>query len=656
MNERGIAAAALSIRSLTMDAVQKANSGHPGLPMGCAELAATLYGEVLKHNPADSKWVDRDRFVLSAGHGSMLLYSILHLCGYKVSIDDIKQFRQVGSKCPGHPEYGQTDGVENTSGPLGQGVAMAVGMAVAETMLAARFNTAKHTIVDHYTYSLVGEGCLMEGVSSEASSLAGHLKLGKLIVFYDENRISIDGSTEIAFTDDIAKRYEAYGWQVLQGSMYNPAEIVSLVNTAKDCKNKPTLIMLKSIIGKGAPNEGTADVHGAPLGIEGVAAAKKNLGLPADKNFYVLPEAYEYYDGKKNSWEKAEKNWKAEFEAWSKENPALRSQWDAFYEGKPTGQTGLPVYKTGDKIATRSASGEMLNVMASRYKNLVGGSADLMGPNKTKVTDDDGIYTSENRKGRTIEFGIREFAMSAISAGIALHGGLRPFCATFLIFSDYLRPSLRIAALMKINTIYILTHDSIFVGEDGPTHQPVETLAALRAIPNVQVLRPGDAEETEAAWEMAMESRDHPVCMAFSRQNLTVYEKADPDWKNTIRTGAYIVKEGTAKPDITILATGSEVNLALEAVKQLGNKQIRVVSVIDRTLFSKQDAVIRNRIIGGAKRIVTAEAGISMGWEAFASSAADMFCINGFGESGPASKVAESLGFTAEKLAEILKK
>jgi len=656
MNEKGIAAAALSVRSLSMDAIQKANSGHPGLPLGCAELAATLYGEILKHNPADSKWKDRDRFVLSAGHGSMLLYSILHLSGYKVSVNDIKKFRQVGSKCPGHPEYGMTDGVENTSGPLGQGVAMAVGMAVAESMLAARFNTKNHTIVDHYTYSLVGEGCLMEGVSSEASSLAGHLKLGKLIVFYDENQISIDGATTITFTDDIAKRYEAYGWQVLKGSMYDPAGIISLVQEAKKCKDKPTLIMLKSVIGKGAPKQGTADVHGAPLGVEGVAQAKKSLGLPVDKNFYVVPEAYEYFENKKAGWAKAEKDWDAEFDAWSKENPELRKEWNAFYAGKKTGKAKLPVYKVGDKVATRSASGAMLNVMADTYKNLVGGSADLMGPNKTKVNNDDGTYTPENRKGRTIEFGIREFAMSAISAGIALHGGLRPFCATFLIFSDYLRPSLRVAALMKVNTIYILTHDSIFVGEDGPTHQPIESLAALRAIPNVQVLRPGDAEETEAAWEMAMASKDHPVCMAFTRQNLTVYEKADPDWKNTIKTGAYIVQEGGAKPDITVLATGSEVGMALSAAKLVSGKKIRVVSVLDRNLFASQDAVIKEKIIGKAKRIVTAEAGIGMGWDEFATSKEDIFCINRFGESGEASKVAEALGFTAEKLAELLKK
>lgn len=659
MNEKGIAATALSIRSLSMDAIQKANSGHPGLPLGCAELAALLYGEILKHNPENSAWVDRDRFMLSAGHGSMLLYSILHLSGYKVSLDDIKNFRQVGSKCPGHPEYGQTDGVENTSGPLGQGVAMAVGMAIAETMMAARFNTPAHKIVDHYTYSLVGEGCLMEGVSSEASSLAGHLKLGKLIVFYDQNQISIDGSTNIAFTEDIGMRYEAYGWQVLKGSMYDVNGISSLVEQAKACTDKPTLIMLKSVIGKGAPKQGTADVHGAPLGPEGVKEAKKTLGLPVDKDFYVVPEAYEYFAGKKAAFAEKEAAWKKEFAAWSKENPDLRKQWDAFYAGEPTGKADEPVYKAGDKVATRAASGAMLNTIANRYGNLVGGSADLMGPNKTKVINDDGTYTPENRKGRTIEFGIREFSMAAISAGIKLHGGLRPFCATFLIFSDYLRPSLRVSSLMKLNIVYVLTHDSIFIGEDGPTHQPVETLNALRVIPGVQVLRPGDAEETNEAWKMAIESKDHPVCLALTRQGLPVYEKDDPDWKHTIRTGAYIVKKGNpdnSKLDMTILATGSEVSMALAAAAKLSGKNIRVVSVMDRELFRSQSSIIRDELIGTPSRIVTVEAGSAMGWEAFASGPEDIFAVNRFGESGPGDKVATDLGFTVENLVKLLQK
>ena len=655
MNEKAIRAVAASVRSLSMDAIQKANSGHPGIPLGAAELAAVLYGDILKHNPADSKWADRDRFLISAGHGSMWLYAILHLAGYKVTLDDIKSFRQVGSKCPGHPEYGATDGVENTSGPLGQGMAMAVGSAIAETMLAARFNTASRKIVDHYTYSLVGEGCLQEGVASEASSLAGHLKLGKLIVFYDENKISIDGSTDIAFTDDIEKRYEAYGWQVLKGSMYEPENIIKLTEKAKQCTDKPTLIMLTSVIGKYAPKQGTPDVHGAPLGADGVKAAKEAIGLPSDKDFYVFPEAYDYFAAKKAVYAEREAEWKKEFEAWSEENPALRKEWDAFHTDAPTNDVPDVSFKVGDSLATRDASGKEIVVIAKRYGNVVGGSADLTGPNKTKI-DADGVYSAENRKGRMIEFGIREFAMSAISAGISLHGGLRPFCATFLVFSDYLRPSLRVVSLMKQPVIYVFTHDSIYVGEDGPTHQPVETLASLRAIPGVQVLRPGDAEETVEAWKTAYESKDHPVCLALTRQKLTVYEKADKDWKKTIRTGAYVVQEGSTAPDITVLASGSEVNTALEAAKLVPEKKIRIVSVIDLKRFSEADDAVRNKIIGSAKRVVAAEAGIGTEWFRFVKDRSDIFCIERFGESGPAEKVAEHLHFTASDLAKLLKR
>lgn len=656
MNDKGINAVASSIRSLSMDAIQKANSGHPGLPLGAAELAAVLYGEILKHNPADSKWTDRDRFVLSAGHGSMLLYSILHLSGYKVSIDDIKSFRQVGSKCPGHPEYGMTDGVECTSGPLGQGIAMAVGMAVAETMLAARFNTAKHKIVDHYTYALVGEGCLQEGVASEACSLAGHLKLGKLIAYYDCNKISIDGSTDITFTEDIAKRFEAYGWQVLSGSMYNPQEILKLSEEAKKCADKPTLIMLKSVIGYGAPLQGTPDVHGAPLGAEGVKTAKKTLGLPEDKDFYVLPEAYKYFEDKKSEFNSAEEDWKKEFAEWSKENPELRNQWDAFHSGKPTGTAKDVGFKAEDKTATRGAGGKVLNVMADRYLNLVGGSADLSGPNKTQLKNGDGIYSDNNRIGRTVEFGIREFAMSALCSGMSLHGGLRPFCATFLVFSDYMRAQIRLASLMKQPVIYIFTHDSIYVGEDGPTHQPIETLTALRAIPGVQVLRPGDAQETEAAWEEAIEANDHPVCIILTRQDLQGYEKADKDWKNTVKCGAYIAKDCEGTPDVTVLASGSEVSMAIAAASKVPQKKIRVVSVMDVKLFANLDASAREKLTGSGVRIVTAEAGIGMEWLQFVKDKRDVFSIERFGESGPAEKVAEHLGFTAEKLAEVLKR
>lgn len=653
MDTKGIAAVAKSIRSLSIDAIQKAKSGHPGLPLGCAELAAILYGEVLKHNPADSKWADRDRFVLSAGHGSMLLYSILHLSGYKVSLDDIKNFRQVGSVCPGHPEFGWTDGVENTSGPLGQGIALAVGMALAESIEAAKFNTAEHKIVDHYTYALCGEGCLEEGVSSEASSFAGHNKLGKLIVFYDQNKISIDGSTDITFTEDIEKRYEAYGWQVLKGDMYDVEGLLKLIEEAKKCSDKPSLIMLKSVIGKFAPKQGTPVVHGEPLGEADVAETKKALGINPEEFFYVDPQALRYFEDKKAGFAKKEADWNKEFEAWAKENPELAKQWKASFDGTADGEAEDPVYEIGANVATRSASGDMINAMGLRYSCLVGGSADLKGSNKSGMKCDGGTYTPSNRAGRSIEYGIREFGMASEALGMCAHGGIRPFVATYLVFSDYMRPSIRLASIMKQPVIYDLTHDSIYVGEDGPTHQPIEQLSSLRAIPGVQVLRPGDAEETVAAWHIAMESKDHPVVLALTRQNVPVYEKEDKNWKETIKKGAYVVKNGGENPDVTVVATGSEVNMALDAAKKVSGKTVRVVSILDKNLF-ESDEKFMNEILGGAKRVIVAEAGCRCGWEGIATGRKDLFTIDRFGESGPGKNVAQALGFTADKLAELI--
>lgn len=653
MDTKGIAAVAKSIRSLSIDAIQKAKSGHPGLPLGCAELAAILYGEVLKHNPADSKWADRDRFVLSAGHGSMLLYSILHLSGYKVSLDDIKNFRQVGSVCPGHPEFGWTDGVENTSGPLGQGIALAVGMALAESIEAAKFNTAEHKIVDHYTYALCGEGCLEEGVSSEASSFAGHNKLGKLIVFYDQNKISIDGSTDITFTEDIGKRYEAYGWQVLKGDMYDVEGLLKLIEEAKKCSDKPSLIMLKSVIGKFAPKQGTPVVHGEPLGEADVAETKKALGINPQEFFYVDPQALRYFEDKKAGFAKKEADWNKEFEAWAKENPELAKQWKASFDGTADGEAEDPVYEIGANVATRSASGDMINAMGLRYSCLVGGSADLKGSNKSGMKCDGGTYTPSNRAGRSIEYGIREFGMASEALGMCAHGGIRPFVATYLVFSDYMRPSIRLASIMKQPVIYDLTHDSIYVGEDGPTHQPIEQLSSLRAIPGVQVLRPGDAEETVAAWHIAMESKDHPVVLALTRQNVPVYEKEDKNWKETIKKGAYVVKNGGENPDVTVVATGSEVNMALDAAKKVSGKTVRVVSILDKNLF-ESDEKFMNEILGGAKRVIVAEAGCRCGWEGIATGRKDLFTIDRFGESGPGKNVAQAIGFTADKLAELI--
>ena len=652
MNTKALEKVALTIRALSIDAIQKANSGHPGLPMGAAELGAILYGELLRHDPTDPEWPDRDRFVLSAGHGSMFLYSLLFLSGYKdLTLEDLKTFRQVGSRAAGHPEYGRVAGIEMTTGPLGQGIATAAGMAIAETMLAARFNTAARKIVDHYTYVFVGDGCLEEGVSSEISSLAGHLKLGKLIVFYDFNKITIDGSTELSFTEDTAKRYEAYGWQVLRGSMYDFEEIARLTKEAKAETTKPSIIILQSIIGKGSPHkQNTADIHGAPLGAEEVAATRAELGIPGD--FYVAPEAVEYFTAKQEEWKKTRETWLAEFEQWSKENPAKRAEWDFFY-GRKFAPATLPSFTVGDKIATRSAGNKALGAIAAANANLVGGSADLRGPNAVGFSAP--VYNAAERGGRYLHFGIREFGMAAISNGILLHGGLRAFCSTFMVFSDYLRPALRLSALMNLPVIYVLTHDSIFVGEDGPTHQPVEHLASFRIIPGMRVLRPADAEEAAEAWVMAMERLDGPTILALSRQNITVFAKEDPDWRHTMRTGAYIVKKAAEKPDVIVIATGSEVGIALDAANKVPDKRVRVVSMISRELFEAQPSAIRERIVPLGARVITCEAGVKTGWERWAK-LEDILSLDRFGESGPAAKVGEYLGISADALAKLIER
>jgi transketolase len=661
MDTKALERIALSVRSLSMDAIQEANSGHPGLPLGAAELGAFLYGEALKKNPTEPDWLDRDRFILSAGHGSMFLYSLLHLSGYGITLDEIKTFRKLGSRCAGHPEYRFAPGIETTTGPLGQGVANAVGMAIAETMYAARFNTAAHTIIDHYTYALVGDGCLMEGVSSEASSLAGHLALSKLIVFYDSNSITIDGSTSLAFTEDVAKRYEAYGWKVLSGDMYDFQGLARLLAEAKADTSKPKLIILKSVIGKGAPaKQGTSGAHGSPLGPDEIVAAKAGLGIPAGEKFWVAPEAYTYFEARRAAEKKTWEAWKAEFAAWQKAEPALAAELEAWRAGKALTPLDLPSFKVGEKIATRNASGAALKAVAAAWPSLTGGSADLTGPNVSQIPGGD--YAAESRGGRMIRFGIREFGMAAIANGMALHG-LRPYVATFLVFCDYLRPALRLSALMKLPVVYVLTHDSVFVGEDGPTHQPIEHLASLRAIPNVRVLRPADAEETAVAWRMAMERQDGPTVIALTRQNLPVLEKVDPDWPYTMALGAYVVRNSAASPDVVVVATGSEVSLALSAASLVEGDasaraacgDIRVVSMPSRELFLSQPQAVRDAILPPGARVVVAEAGVAMGWEGIASSPADILSIDRFGESGPGDEVAKDLGLTAERLAAIIK-
>jgi transketolase len=657
MNIEGIQSAATAIRVLTMDAVQKAKSGHPGLPMGCAELGALLYGRILKHNPREPRWIDRDRFVLSAGHGSLLLYSLLHLSGYPLSLEEIENFRQLGSKTPGHPEYGQTVGVETTTGPLGQGVANAVGLAIAERMLAATFNTDRK-VIDHYTYALAGDGDMMEGVSAEASSLAGHLGLGKLIVFYDSNRITIEGSTDLAFSEDVCKRYQAYGWQTFEGDAYDIEGILGFVESAKRESGKPTLILLHSTIAKGAPNmAGSHETHGAPLGEEEVAAAKKALGLP-EEPFYIPPAALEYFRSKQDGWQRGYRNWQELFEAWSKENPEKRKLWDRFFGPLDLTQVTFPGFKEGEAMASRKASGAVLNAIASSVPQLVGGSADLAPSNNTLLKGFSD-FQAGSPEGRNMHFGIREHAMGGIANGMALHGGLRPYCATFMVFSDYMRPSIRLAALMGLPVIYVFTHDSVFVGEDGPTHEPVEHLAALRAIPNLLVLRPADAEETALAWRMALERTEGPTALALTRQNLTVFAKADDKWSEHCAYGAYTASEAASggKPELILVATGSEVNLALQAKAELGSagEKARVVSMPSRELFLKAPAKYRSQLIPDTAVRVLLESGVSQGWAAVVGRDAEMITIDRFGESAPAAKIAEHLGFTAAAVAKRIK-
>ncbi len=574
------------------------------------------------------------------------------MSGYDISVDDISKFRRLGSKAPGHPEYGVTPGIETTTGPLGQGFGNGVGMAIAEKMLAAKFNTAKHKIVDHFTYVLTGDGDMMEGISSEAASLAGHLGLGKLIVFYDSNSVTIEGSTDIAFTEDVLKRFEAYRWHTLSGDSYNFNEVAKLVEEAKGVKDRPTIIKLTSVIAKGSPHlAGNPKAHGAPLGEEEVKAVKKALGVPVDSRFYVADAALEYFKSRGELWEKEYMAWMDKFDKWKNENRELYNEWvDYFNRKKPSEyRIDMPEFRLGDKIATRAAGGKVLNAIAKAVPNLVGGSADL-GPSNKTVMEGAGEFAKDNPSGRNIHFGVREHAMGSITNGIVLHGGLRPFCATFLVFSDYMKPPIRLASMMKIPVIYVFTHDSIFVGEDGPTHEPVEQLAALRSIPGLITLRPGDAEETAEAWLMAVGRQNGPVAMALTRQGLVVYSKYDKNWKDNIRKGAYIVKEPDGKPDVVVIATGSEVSLALEAAEKVKDKNIRVVSMISYELFKQQDDNFKNNIIPTNIRRVVVEAGTSFGWTGLVLNDSDAVVINRFGESGPGQEVAEDMGLTAESL------
>ena len=652
MNKQGIEAAALSIRALSMDAVQAANSGHPGLPMGCAELGAVLYGDILKHNPEVPSWIDRDRFVLSAGHGSAFLYSLLHLSGYGLTVEDLKNFRQLGSLTPGHPEYGHTVGVETTTGPLGAGFSNAVGMAIAEEFLASKFNTDSHKIIDHYTYALSGDGCMMEGITSESASLAGHLKLGKLIVFYDSNSITIEGNTSLAFSEDVGARFKAYGWHVQSGDMYDPESVEEMISKAKSASDQPSLIILKSVIGKGSPNKaGTAGIHGAPLGEDEIKATRRSLGIPEDQSFYIAPGTKEFFDAKRKSAAAEYKKWQDLFSKWAAENPELKKEWDAFFSDPDVAAVQWPSYSIGDSVATRKASGAAIKAASQVIGNLIGGSADLAPSNNTAM--DFGDFTADNRSGRTLHYGVREHAMGGIANGIALHGGLRTFSATFLVFSDYMRPTMRLASLMGIPVVFVMTHDSVFVGEDGPTHQPIEHVSSLRMIPGMRVFRPADGEETNAAWEMALSSTSNPSTLALTRQGLKVFNKADTNWKETIKKGAYIAKDTDGTPDVVIVATGSEVNLALEAAEKSG-KKVRVVSMMSRELFMEQDDDFKKSLIPEGVRTLVIEAGVRTGWEGFVSSEKDILSIDTFGISAPFKDVVDHFGFTVENVLKMI--
>lgn len=646
-----------TIRVLSMDAVQAANSGHPGMPMGMADAAYVLWSKFLKHNPGNPNWFNRDRFILSAGHGSMLLYSLLHLTGYDLPLEELKNFRQYKSQTPGHPEFGSTPGVETTTGPLGQGFSTGVGMAIAEAFMAERFNKEDISLVDHYVYAIVSDGDLMEGVSHEAASLAGHLKLGKLIYLYDSNRISIDGSTDLTFSDDTLKRFEAYGWHVSTIDGHNHSEIEKAIEDARN-SDKPSLIECKTKIGFGSPSkEGTADSHGAPLGEDEIIATKKNLNYPSGEPFFIPDEVKNSMGEAVNRGENLESRWRQTFLEYEKKYSADANLFKEFTNRKlpENWDDILPVFEPDEKgMASRKASGKVLNSIADHISNLIGGSADLTGSNNTNL-DGKGVFSHSNRTGRNLHYGVREHAMAAALNGIALHGGLIPFGGTFLVFSDYNKPAIRIAALSKIPTLFVFTHDSIGLGEDGPTHQPIEHLAALRAIPNVQVLRPADANEVSYCWKSAIEKNDGPSVMVLTRQALPTIDRSGYGEANGAEKGAYIIKkEQTEKPDLILIATGSEVYPSLQASDILERKglSVRVVSAPSLELFEQQDVEYREFVLpGSCKKRVSVEAGSTFGWHKWVGSEGLTVGLDQFGISAPYEQIYDHFNITPEKIA-----
>ncbi|MGG4477292.1 transketolase [Bacillus altitudinis] len=647
-----------TIRTLSIDAIEKANSGHPGMPMGAAPMAYALWTNHLNVSPQNPNWFNRDRFVLSAGHGSMLLYSMLHLSGYNLSIEDLKQFRQWGSKTPGHPEFGHTEGVDATTGPLGQGIAMAVGMALAERHLAETYNKDHFNVVDHYTYSICGDGDLMEGISSEAASLAGHLGLGRLIVLYDSNDISLDGDLDRSFSENVKNRFEAMNWEVLYVKDGNNIdEVTAAIEKAKQSTDKPTLIEVKTTIGFGSPNRaGTSGVHGAPLGSEEAKLTKEAYSWTFEEDFHVPSEVYDHFKtAVKDAGQKKEAAWNELFEQYEKEYPELAAQLKLAIEGKlpENWDQEVPVYEAGSSLASRASSGEVLNGIAKQVPFFIGGSADLAGSNKTTIKDTSD-FGRENYAGRNIWFGVREFAMGAALNGMALHGGLRVFGGTFFVFSDYLRPAIRLAALMGLPVTYVFTHDSIAVGEDGPTHEPVEQLASLRAMPNLSVIRPADGNETAAAWKIAVSSTNKPTALVLTRQNLPTIDQAPEKAYEGVEKGGYVVVEAAdAQPEALLLASGSEVGLAIEAQKALEKEGIRVsvVSLPAWDRFDEQSDEYKESVLPKAVRArVAIEMGASLGWERYTGLDGDVIAIDKFGASAPGETIIEKYGFTVSNV------
>lgn len=646
-----------TIRCLAADEVQAANSGHPGVAMGLADVASVLWLKYLNVCGADAHWANRDRFVLSGGHGSSLLYAMLHLSGYPTTMDDLKAFRQLGSKTPGHPEYGIVEGVETTTGPLGQGLANAVGMAIAEKMLAARFNTAETTLVDHRTWVTCGDGDIEEGISHEACSMAGALGLNKLIVIYDSNRISIEGNTDLAMIDDTKKRFESYGWMVLSCDGNNAEDIDKALKKATKSTSKPVLVIANTIIGYGSPNKAnTASCHGAPLGADELRLVKQGLGFNPDESFVVPERVREIFADRKAKMKRLCNKWKRMAKAAFAADPALATAWKNYHANTlPENLDALMPKWDGKPVSTRVASGKILNALAPEVPWLVGGSADLAPSNMTYLNNYSAI-SAEDFSGRNFHFGVRETGMAAIMNGIAVHGGFRIFGGTFFVFCDYCRPVIRVAALMGVPVVYVLTHDSFYVGEDGPTHEPIEQLPAMRAMPNLCVLRPADATETAAAWSVALRRKDGPVALLLSRQNLPVIDRNVYPAANNVERGAYVLwqRDPAKKPDAILIASGSEVSLALEAA-QADDRNIRVVSMPSWDLFEAQSAVYRLNVLPPSvtKRIAI-EAASPFGWERYIGTEGITLTMNHFGASGPANVLAEHFGFTVANLTKII--